>query len=73
MWIPCQWALNKLKRYGFNTEELVFVYKSYIRPLAEYVSVVRHPMLSAEQPTLVEKQKTQALRIFLDMALAQGR
>ena len=56
------WALIKLKRYGFSCEELVGIYTTYMRPIAEYVSVAWHSMLSAEQSAYLEKQQTQALR-----------
>ena len=34
------WALAKLKKADFSTEELIKLYKIYVRPLAEYVSVL---------------------------------
>ena len=56
------WALQKLKRYGFSTTDLISIYTSYMRPLVEYVSVVWHSMLTAEQSAFLEKQQTLALR-----------
>ena len=58
------WALQKLKRYGFSPEELVRVYASYIRPIAEYVSAAWHSCLTAEQAALLERQQTHALRLI---------
>lgn len=56
------WALSRLKQYGFKEKELVSVYKTYIRPLAEYVSVSWHSCLSSEQAVALEQQQTRALR-----------
>ena len=56
------WALAKLKRAEFTNEELIKTYKVYMRPLVEYLSVLWHPMLSAEQSATLEQQQTQALR-----------
>ena len=56
------WALLRLKRHGFNTDELVRIYTTNIRPAAEYVCVVWHSGLSAQQSEAIERQQTQALR-----------
>ena len=37
------WTLNKLRKSGFNDEELVKIYCTYIRPVAEYASVAWGP------------------------------
>ena len=56
------WALNKLKRCGLSEQELLLVYKTVIRPVAEYVSVVWHPMMTEDQSNELEKQQVHALR-----------
>ena len=56
------WALLKLKRAGFTTDELLRTYTVYMRSLAEYVSVLWHSMLTAEQSAMIEREPTQALR-----------
>ena len=55
------WAILRLKQYGFKQKELISVYTTYIRPIAEYVSVVRHYSITAEQAALLERQQTRAL------------
>ena len=55
------WALSKLKKCGLDTEELIKVYKTCIRPCADYAWAVLHPMLSLEQSELIEAQQTNAL------------
>ena len=40
------WALRHLKRGGFSKQDLVTVYKTMIRPVAEYCSVVFHSMVT---------------------------
>ena len=37
------WTLRNLKANGFTEEELIQVYKTVIRPVAEYGCVVFHP------------------------------
>ena len=56
------WAINKLKRCGLSNEELLLVYKSAIRPVAEYVAVVWHPMMTEDQSNELEKQQIHALK-----------
>ena len=48
------WTLTKLKRFGMDQSDLKKVYTSLIRPVAEYVSVVWHPMLTDEQARSIE-------------------
>ena len=38
------WILIHLRRFGFSQEELVKVYKTVVRPIADYCSVVYHPI-----------------------------
>ena len=56
------WMLRNLKRSGFNTEELVTVYKTMIRPVADYACVVYHSSLTDEQDELLERVQAQALK-----------
>ena len=48
------WILRNLKRSGFNCEELVHVYRSMYRPVAEYTCVVFHSGLTDEQDEQLE-------------------
>ena len=56
------WILRNLKRSGFTSEELVKVYKSMLRPVAEYGSVVYHSTLTDEQDERIDRLQNQALR-----------
>ena len=56
------WALRDLRKAGLNENDLLKVYKSTIRPVIEYSSVIYHPMLTGEQANYIEKQQTRALK-----------
>ena len=56
------WILRNLKRSGFNTEELITVYKSMLRPVAEYGCVVFHSSLTDEQDEAIDRLQNQALK-----------
>ena len=48
------WTLRNLKNNSFNTAELIQVYKTVIRPLAEYGCVAFHSSLTDEQDERLE-------------------
>ena len=56
------WTLRKLANCGFSEEERLQVYKTMLRPVLEYSSVIYHPMLSEEQENHLEKLQTRALK-----------
>ena len=49
------YMLRKLKAAGLNSQELLTVYKGYIRPLLEYAAPLWHPGLTQQQVDQVEK------------------
>ena len=49
------WMLRNLKQNGFNSLELTQVYKSMIRPVAEYEAVVFHSSLTDKQDEALER------------------
>lgn len=57
------WILFHLRHHGFNTEELVRIFKTVIRPIFDYCAVVYHPMLSDDQDQLLERLQRQALKV----------
>jgi hypothetical protein len=57
--------LRTLKRFGFNTSELVTVYRGYIRPLLEYSDVIWHSALTTKLAQKLESVQRRALRIIL--------
>ena len=56
------WTLRNLKASGFSTEKLVTVYKTIIRPVADYCCPVYHSSLTEEQDYKLEKLKNGALK-----------
>ena len=58
------WALYNLKKNGFTEEELVQVYKSSIRPVADYLDVVYHSMLPDDLDEELDRLQNQALKII---------
>ena len=56
------WALRHFKRNGFKQNELLRVYKSMVRPLAEYCSPVFHTMISQSDSLELERIQMQALK-----------
>ena len=56
------WTLRNLRLNGFNTAELVQVYKTVIRPVAEYGCVVFHSSLTDEQDERLERLQDHALK-----------
>ena len=67
------WALSRLKKCGLKIDELVRVYRSCIRPCAEYAAVVLHPMLTDEQTECIEAQQTNALRNIFGYGVSASR
>ena len=55
------WTLRNLKGNGFNQEELVTVYKTMIRPVAEYGCVAYHSSLTDDQDERLERLQNHAL------------
>ena len=56
------WTLRNLKNSGFSTEELVTVYKTMIRPVADYAAVVYHSSLTDAQDEELDRLQNHALK-----------
>ena len=56
------WCLRHLKKNGFSTSELVKVYKTMIRPVAEYCSSVYHALITGVDTLEMERIQMQALK-----------
>jgi arginine/ornithine N-succinyltransferase beta subunit len=56
------WVLRHLRKFGLSDEELLKVYKSSVRSVIEFTSVVYHPMLTKEQSKDIERLQMQALK-----------
>ena len=55
------WMLRNLKRNGFTEDELIQVYRTMIRPVAEYACVVYHSTLTDQQDEELERLQSHAL------------
>ena len=64
------WSLRHLRKVGFNDEELVKVYTSSIRPLAEYCCPAFHSMMTDEQDQILENAQVGALRAIFGYSLS---
>ena len=62
--------LRNLKINGFNTEELIQVYKTMLRPVVDYGSVVYHSSLTDKQDELLDRLQTQALKCIFGPGLS---
>lgn len=53
-----------MKHAGFNRDELAKVYRTMVRPVADYMSVVYHSMMTDRQDEEVERLQSQALKFI---------
>ena len=56
------WALRELRKAGFSEKELLAVYKSAIRRILEFSSVVYHSLLTKEQSEFLETLQYNVLK-----------
>ena len=47
--------LRSLKKFGFDKDELLVVYKSYLRPVLEYVAPIWHSGITSKQSYEIER------------------
>ena len=52
-----------LKRSGLQAADIIFTYKSFVRPIAEYAAEVFHTSLTIEQSDLLESIQKRACSI----------
>ena len=64
------WALRHLRRNGFQQKDLVLVYKSMVRPVAEYCSSVFYSMMTAADSLEIERIQMQALKSIFGWKLS---
>ena len=58
------WILTHLRHAGFNEEELAKVYRVIVRPVADYMLVMYHSMLSDRDDEVIERLQSQALKVM---------
>ena len=59
--------LCQLKQCGSPVDDLVIVYKQYVRPILEFACPVWHPGLTRDQNKVLEKLQKRAFRIILSV------
>ena len=64
------WMLRNLKKSGFTSQELVTVYRTMIRPVADYGAVVYHSSLTDQQDELLDGLQNGALRCIFEPGLS---
>ena len=57
--------LRKRKAAGLNSQELLIIYKGYIRPLLEYAAPLWHPGLTKQQVDQVENIQKRVCKYIL--------
>ena len=67
------WMLRNLKKAGFTKEELVTVYSTMIRPVADYGAVVYHSSLTDQQDEILDNLQNGALRCIYGPGLSGRR
>ena len=59
------YMLRLVKRFGFNDEELISIYKCYVRPVVEYADVAWSSSITAAQKKTLEHLQKCACRTIL--------
>ena len=67
------WVLIHLRAFGFSHAELVRVYKSVIRPTAEYCAAAFHSQMTDEQDEILERQQSHALKLIFGPGISAGK
>ncbi len=57
--------LRSLKKFGFDKDELLVVYKSYLRPVLEYVAPIWHSGITSKQSYEIERIQKRACKTIL--------
>ena len=68
----CYWILRHLKQNGFAQEDLIKVYTTMLRPVADYMQEIYHSMISDRQDEAIERLQTYALRCIFGHRLSSG-
>ena len=67
------WILRHLRHNGFSADDLLKVYKTIIRPVAEYMLEVFHPMMTDGQDEGLERLQSHALKCIYGGGLSGRR
>ena len=58
------WMLRNIKRAGMNSNDMVNVFNTVIRPVCDFASVTYHSMLTAEQAEDIERVQKRAMKLI---------
>jgi hypothetical protein len=58
------WVLRHLRRFGFDEDELLLVYKSLVRSVLDFCAVVYHSLLTQDMSAAIERVQSQSLKII---------
>lgn len=64
------WSLRKLKRNGMAQSDLIFIYKSVLRPILEFCCVTYGPMLTAELSSQIERLQLRVMKVIYGMRVS---
>ena len=67
------WMLRHLKHNGFSQDDLVKVYTTMVRPVADYMMEIYHSMMTDIQDQEVERLQTHALKCIFGARLSARR
>lgn len=67
------WMLRNLKANGFSVNELVTVYKTLLRPVADYACIVYHSSLTDQQDEELEGLQSMALKCIYGPRISARR
>ena len=66
------WALTNLKSAGLKPDDLLYCYKTMIRPVAEFAAPTYHSMLSRKQDDLLERTQRRAMKHIFGYNVSYG-
>ena len=67
------WTIYHLSKTGFTKEELACVYRTTIRPTADYCQVVYHSLITDEQDQVIERLQSKALKCIYGPKIPYAR
>lgn len=67
------WLLIHMKQHFYTEKELVRAYKTLVRPLAEYCSVVYHSMMTDKQDEEIERLQATTLRYIYGYGISYAK
>ena len=64
------WILIHLRNFGFSEVDLAKVYRTIVRPVADYACVVYHSLLTDDQDEILDRCQAHALRCIYGMGIS---